>query len=76
MVWRANFVEALRAVAEAGERLPVGASDPVLSGAAAVELYSGGLWSTPEVEVISPSPQLLIAELFAAVTCSRQTGPF
>ena len=66
MVWRANFVEALRAVAEAGERLPVGASDPVLSGAAAVELYSGGLWSTPELEVTSPSPRLLIAELFAA----------
>ena len=59
-------MEALRAVTEAGERLPVGASDPVLSGAAAVELYSGGLWPTPELEVTSPSPRLLIAELFAA----------
>lgn len=66
MVWRAEFVEALRAVAEAGERLPVGVADPVLSGAAAVELYSGGLWSNAELEVISPSPRSLIAELFAA----------
>ena len=66
MVWRVEFAEALRAVAEAAERLPVGTADPVLSGAAAVELYSGGLWSTTELEVISPSPRLLIVELFAA----------
>ena len=63
--WRANFVEALGLLARAAAGLPFGVPDPVLSGASAVELYSGGLWSAAVLEVLAEDAARLTAELFA-----------
>ena len=63
--WRANFVGALGLLARAAARLPFGVPDPVLSGAAAVELYAGGLWSAAALEVLAEDAARLTAELFA-----------
>ena len=63
--WRANFVEALGLLARAAAGLPFGVPDPVLSGASAVELYSGGLWSSAVLEVLAEDAARLTAELFA-----------
>jgi hypothetical protein len=46
-------------------RLPVGAPDPVLCADSAVELYTGGLWATDDLDLYVRQPRLLIAELFA-----------
>jgi len=64
-LWRANFIDALRLVGEAAARLPVGASDPILCGESAVELYTGGLWATDDLELSVVQPRLLTPELFA-----------
>jgi hypothetical protein len=64
-LWRASFIDALRLVGEAAARLPVGASDPILCGESAVELYTGGLWATDDLELSVVQPRLLTAELFA-----------
>ena len=64
-LWRASFIDALRLVGEAAARLPVGASDPILCGEFAVELYTGGLWATDDLELYVVQPRLLTAELFA-----------
>jgi hypothetical protein len=64
-VWRASFIDALHLVGAAAARLPVGATDPVLCGEAAVELYTGGLWATDDLDLHVTQPRLLIAELFA-----------
>ena len=63
--WRANFIEALGLLGRAVARLPFGVPDPVLSGAAAVELYSGGLWSAAALEALAEDAARLTAELFA-----------
>jgi hypothetical protein len=63
--WRTNFVEALGLLARAAARLPFGVPDPVLSGTSAVELYSGGMWSTAVLEVLAEDAARLTAELFA-----------
>jgi hypothetical protein len=63
--WRASFLGALKLFAQAGRRLPIGVSDPVLCGDSAVELYTGGLWSAADLEVIASDARLHIAELFA-----------
>ena len=64
-LWRASFIGALRLVGEAAARLPVGASDPILCGESAVELYTGGLWASDDLELYVVQPRLLTAELFA-----------
>jgi hypothetical protein len=64
-LWRARFIEALQLVGAVAVRLPVGAPDPVLCGETAVELYTGGLWATDDLDLYVTQPRLLIAELFA-----------
>src|SRR5271166_5882734 len=63
-LWRASFIDALQLVGEAAAVLPVGASDPVLCGESAVELYTGGLWATDDLELYVRQPRLLTTELF------------
>ena len=55
----------LQLVGVAAARLPVGAPDPVLCGESAVELYTGSLWATDDLDLYISQPRLLIAELFA-----------
>jgi hypothetical protein len=64
-LWRANFIGGLELLAQATARLPFGVPDPVLCGDAAVELYTGGLWSIADLEVLAADARLLTAELFA-----------
>ena len=63
--WRANFLDALRLLGQAVTRLPFGIPDPVLGGAAAVELYTGSLWPAATLELLTVAAGPLIAELFA-----------
>ena len=63
--WRTSFISGLQLLAQAAARLPVGVQDPILGGSSAVELYTGGLWASPNLEVLTPHPQALTAELFA-----------
>jgi hypothetical protein len=51
--WRTNFLSALALLAQAGARLPFGVPDPVLCSGSAVELYTGGLWSAADLEVVA-----------------------
>jgi hypothetical protein len=55
----------LELLAQAVARLPFGIPDPVLSGESAVELYTGGLWPTADLEVVGSDARLLTSELFA-----------
>ena len=64
-LWRANFVGALQLLGQAVTRLPFGVPDPVLRGAAAVELYTGSLWPAAALELLTVAARPLIAELFA-----------
>ena len=50
---------------QASEHLPVGLPDPILSGEAALELYTGGLWTSAKLEVLVTNARALVAELFA-----------
>jgi hypothetical protein len=63
--WRANFVDTLHLLGQAVTRLPFGVPDPVLRGAAAVELYTGSLWPAAAPELLTVAARPLIAELFA-----------
>jgi hypothetical protein len=63
--WRTSFIGGLQLLAQAAARLPFGVQDPILGGSSAVELYTGGLWASPNLEVLTPHPQALTAELFA-----------
>jgi hypothetical protein len=63
--WRNNFLSALELLAQASARLPFGVPDPVLWGASAVELYTGGLWPAADIEVVGSDARLLTSELFA-----------
>jgi hypothetical protein len=63
--WRTSFISGLQLLAEAASHLPFGVQDPILGGSSAVELYTGGLWASPNLEVLTPHPQALTAELFA-----------
>ena len=63
--WRRNFLSALELLARASTRLPFGVPDPVLCGESAVELYTGGLWSAADLEVIGTDTRSLTSELFA-----------
>jgi hypothetical protein len=64
-LWRARFIDALQLVGAAAARLPVGAPDPVLCAESAVELYTGGLRATDDLDLYVAQQRLLIAELFA-----------
>ena len=63
--WRPNFVDALSLLGQAVTRLPFGVPDPVLRGAAAVELYTGSLWPAAALELLTVAARPLIVELFA-----------
>jgi hypothetical protein len=63
--WRVNFVNALRSLGAAVAHLPFGVPDPVICGATAVELYTGGLWLSSNIEVLAAKARPLVAELFA-----------
>jgi len=76
--WRTSFLGGLQLLGQAAARLPFGVQDPVVVGSSAVELYTGGIWEAPNLEVLTPHPQALTAELFAAGFrwCQRlQQGP-
>src|SRR3954468_11913496 len=64
-LWRANFVGTLHLLGQAALRQPLGIPDPVLCGAAAVELYTGGLWPASALNVFAEDPRALTAALFA-----------
>jgi hypothetical protein len=63
--WPRPFLAALELAGMASARLPFGTSDPVLCGASAVALYTGGLWLATALELSVADPQKLAAELFA-----------
>ncbi len=65
-LWRKDFVAAVRTIAASAARLPYGVPEPVLGGLAAIELYSGGLWPTPQVELLAVDPCRLQVELIEA----------
>lgn len=74
-VWRQNFVEALHLLGQAADRLPIGIPDPVLCGAAAIELYTGGLWSTATLTLRTIAAHLVTRELFEVGFRLRQSSP-
>jgi hypothetical protein len=63
--WPRPFLVALELAGTASARLPFGTPDPVLCGASAVALYTGGLWPVTTLELTVADPQKLVAELFA-----------
>jgi hypothetical protein len=63
--WPRDFLAALELAGQATARLPFGVPDPVLCGAAAVALYTGGLWPATTLEVTAVDQRKLVAELFA-----------
>jgi hypothetical protein len=63
--WRADFVSTLHLLGQAALRQPLGIADPVLCGAAAVELYTGGLWPAAALDVFAEDSRALTAALFA-----------
>jgi hypothetical protein len=65
-LWRRNFIWALRQLGEATARLPFGVPDPVLCGAPAVKLYTGGLWVAPRLVVQSQAARVLTPGWFTA----------
>jgi hypothetical protein len=62
-IWRKDFVAMLRMIGAAAARLRYGVPEPALGGQAAIELYSGGLWPTRQVELLTTDPHQLEAEL-------------
>ena len=64
-LWRPSFVNALRLLGMAVARLPLGVPDPVICDATAVELYTGGLWPSANLEVLAAEARPLVAELSA-----------
>jgi hypothetical protein len=65
MRWSRHFLAAMELAALASARLPFGVPDPVMGGAAAVALYSGGLWPVTALEMATVDERKLVAELFA-----------
>jgi hypothetical protein len=63
--WPRDFLAALELAGLATARLPFGVPDPVMCGAAAVALYTGGLWPATTLEVTAVDQGKLVAELFA-----------
>jgi hypothetical protein len=72
--WTRHFLAAMDLAALACARLPFGVPDPVMGGAAAVALYTGGLWPVAALEMTTVDEAKLVAELFAiGFRCSRGT---
>jgi hypothetical protein len=63
--WPRDFLATLELAGLASARLPFGVPDPVLRGAAAVALYTGGLWPAASLEIATVDEAKLVAELFA-----------
>jgi hypothetical protein len=63
--WSRHFLTAMDLAALASARLPFGVPDPVMGGAAAVALYTGGLWPVTALEMTTVDEAKLVAELFA-----------
>jgi hypothetical protein len=63
--WSRHFLAAMELAALASARLPFGVPDPVIGGAAAVALYTGGLWPVTALEMTTVDEAKLVAELFA-----------
>ncbi len=70
----ANFVGGLRVLARAAARLPYGVPDPVLCGAAAMTLYTGGFWPAGALDVHADA-RALNAELIALGFHWRERPP-
>jgi hypothetical protein len=72
--WSRHFLVAMELAGQASARLPFGVADPVMGGAAAVALYTGGLWPVTALEMTTVDAGKLVAELFAVgFRCSRGT---
>jgi hypothetical protein len=65
MHWSRHFLVAMELAAQASAQLPFGVPDPVMGGAAAVALYTGGLWPVTALEMTTVDEAKLVAELFA-----------
>jgi hypothetical protein len=63
--WSWPFLAAMDLAALASARLPFGVPDPVMGGAAAVALYTGGLWPVTALDMTTVDEAKLVAELFA-----------
>jgi hypothetical protein len=63
--WSRDFLAAMDLAGQASARLPFGVPDPVMGGAAAVALYTGGFWSATALEMATVDKRKLVAELFA-----------
>jgi hypothetical protein len=63
--WSRHFLAAMDLAGQASARLPFGVPDPVMGGAAAVALYTGGLWPATALEMTTVDERTLVAELFA-----------
>jgi hypothetical protein len=63
--WSRDFLAAMDLAGQASARLPFGVPDPVMGGAAAVALYTGGLWPATALEMTTVDERKLVAELFA-----------
>jgi hypothetical protein len=62
---RAAFLDTLRTVGQVVHRLPYGVPEPMLDGAAAMSLYTFGLWPCAELELSVTDPVRLTAALTA-----------
>jgi hypothetical protein len=63
--WSRHFLAAMDLAAQASARLPFGVPDPVMGGAAAVALYTGGLWPATARTMTTADAGPLVAALFA-----------
>lgn len=64
-IWAPRFRTAISLLGQASADLPIGSSEPILVGAAAMALYSGGLWRSNDIELIMDTPRPLHETLFA-----------
>jgi hypothetical protein len=75
--WSRDFLVAMELAGQASARLPFGVPDPMMGGAAAVALYTGGLWPVTALEMATVDEGALVAELFAVgFRLSRGMRPF
>ena len=75
MRWSRHFLTAMELAALASARLPFGVPDPVMGGAAAVALYTGGLWPVTALEITTVDEGKLIAELFHVAASRGYPSP-
>jgi hypothetical protein len=75
--WSRDFLVAMELAGQASARLPFGVPDPMMGGAAAVALYTGGLWPATALEMATVDEGALVAELFSVgFRLSRGMRPF